>query len=101
MKQRLIDADVLIHRLKTAIELGQRVDRSVGELKAVLNDLESMPTIDAEPVQHGKWIRQTDTRFGEMLNDILICSECNIAFPTVNMIRRSYCPNCGARMDKE
>lgn len=57
--------------------------------------------LKAEPVRHGKWIRQTDTRFGEMLNDILICSECRIAFPTVNMIRRSYCPACGARMDEE
>lgn len=57
--------------------------------------------IDAEPVRHGKWNRQTDTRFGELLNDILICSECGIAFPTAHMIRRSYCPNCGARMDKK
>lgn len=49
---RLIDADVLIHKLKTAIELGQKVDESVTELHAVLGDVESMPTIDAEP----QWI---------------------------------------------
>lgn len=49
----------------------------------------------------GRWIRKTDTRFGEMLNDILICSECGIAFPTLNMIRRSYCPNCGSKMKEK
>lgn len=47
--QRLIDADALIHKLKTAIELGQKVDESVSELEAVLDDVESMPTIEAEP----------------------------------------------------
>ena len=54
-----------------------------------------------DPVKHGRWIRKTDTRFGPKLNDLLICSECNIAFSTEDMKRRSYCPNCGARMDGE
>ncbi len=97
---RLIDADVLdsvILRLNT--EENAQITR--GEYKLIENVIFEFPTIDAEPVRHGKWIRQTDTRFGEMLNDILICSECNIAFSTVKMIRRSYCPNCGARMDKK
>ncbi len=97
---RLIDANVLesvILRLNT--EENAQITR--GEYKLIENVIFEFPTIDAEPVRHGKWIRQTDTRFGEMLNDILICSECNIAFSTVKMIRRSYCPNCGARMDKK
>ena len=49
---RLIDANALIHKLKTAIELGQKVDESVSELEAVLDDVESMPTIEIEP----QWI---------------------------------------------
>jgi len=57
--------------------------------------------IDAEPIKHGKWIRILDTRFGEKLNDIIGCSVCNIYFSSMDMIRRSYCPNCGARMDAE
>ena len=48
--------------------------------------------------EQGQWIRETDTRFGEMLNDRLICSKCGIAFPTLTMFRRSYCPNCGIHM---
>lgn len=93
--RRLIDADALIHKLKTAIELGQRVDGSVGELKAVLNDLESMPTIDAEPVRHGKWIGYA----GTIGNECSLCGKwIDVLQGTVEM---NYCPNCGARMNGE
>ena len=92
---RYIDADALIEAM-TKFSNATGEDMTHGIFYAHI-----APTIDAEPVRHGKWIRQTDTRFGEMLNDILICSECNIAFSTLSMIRRSYCPNCGARMDEE
>ena len=68
--------------------------------KAAWKVIEDLPSAQPER-KKGKWIRKTDTRFGEMLNDILICSECGIAFSTLNMIRRSYCPNCGARMEGE
>lgn len=97
---RLIDADALIEKYTVVIRKDAD-EKLKTEIAVLLKDIEEQPTIDAEPVRHGKWIRQTDTRFGEMLNDILICSECNVAFSTVKMIRRSYCPNCGARMDAE
>ena len=89
---RIIDADALKKHYAWWEDDRQKLFDSI---------VESQPTVDAVPVRHGKWIRKTDTRFGEMLNDILICSECHIAFSTVTMIRRSYCPNCGARMDEE
>ena len=43
---RLIDADALILKLKDAIEVGHRVDMPTNELEAVLDDVESMPTIE-------------------------------------------------------
>ena len=103
---RLIDADALIHKLKTAIELGQKVDESVSELEAVLDDVESMPTIeiepqwipcsDAEPVRHGKWIFNPSDAFEAMFAKPK-CSECGFESADGG----NYCPNCGARMDKE
>lgn len=84
---RYIDADAL----------GELVSHGVVHYE----DIMAQPAVDAVPVRHGKWIRKVDTRFGEMLNDILICSECRVAFSTVTMARRSYCPNCGARMSNE
>ncbi len=46
------------------------------------------PTIEAEPIRHGKWI---DCGWS------IKCSECghNMPFST-----RNYCPNCGAKMDE-
>ena len=50
-----------------------------------------MPTIEAEPVRHGRWelIDEAEPRrYG--------CSECKrMVWHTEN-----YCPNCGAKMDE-
>ena len=49
-------------------------------------------TIDAEPVRHGKWIEKSTG--GEYFWH---CSECGyIEWDAPN----NYCPNCGARMNK-
>ena len=58
-----------------------------------------IPAADVVPVRHGRWIRHTDTRFGSKLNDCIECNCCGIWFSSENQIRRTYCPNCGARMD--
>ena len=61
------------------------------------------PTIDAEPVRHGRWLqysRNTEETYIE-------CSECCVSSRPrhLQMVTRTgsglpdYCPNCGARMD--
>jgi len=55
-------------------------------------------TIDAEPVRHGKW-KQTyldHEAFGERPS-IFYCSACCAC----SNVKTNYCPQCGARMDKE
>lgn len=56
----------------------------------IIEVLEELPTID--PVKHGKWIWEHHI-------GVYICSECyeQIAQPGWY----NYCPNCGAKMDKE
>ena len=57
-----------------------------------LDMVDDAPSVDAEPVRHGRWIVQDDTftRF--------ICSECG----TNNQDGvGNYCPYCGAKMDEE
>lgn len=61
--------------------------------------VEVQPTIEGR--KKGKWFEKRDTRFGPKLNYIIICSNCNIAFSGEDMIRRSFCPNCGADMRDE
>ena len=57
-----------------------------------IKHIQEQPTIEAEPVVHGEWIRPT------MINgvnfDIPHCSVCR----TVPCDEGKYCPNCGAKM---
>lgn len=86
---RLIDAD--------AKELRQRININFGSVtrfivKSILKDA---PTIEAEPVKHGRVVTSTD-RWHTMHQN---CSECGEelewnAYP-------NYCPNCGAKMEGE
>lgn len=74
---RYIDAEPLEHRSP--------------KLKALILE---QPTVDVEPVRHGKWIKD---EYG------LHCSECgesaNIDSER-HYVKTNYCSNCGAKMDK-
>lgn len=49
--------------------------------------------------RRGRWIEEHNPGLGRKLRDLIICSECGSAFTSEDLIRRSYCPNCGALMD--
>ena len=50
--------------------------------------------VEAEPVRHGYWMCGDYYDIGD------VCSECDWDSGMVNPTLR-YCPNCGAKMDKE
>lgn len=56
------------------------------------NDIARFPGVDAEPVQHGKWIKGMLPTYGGWK-----CSLCNRSMQLLT--KPNYCPNCGARMD--
>jgi hypothetical protein len=56
--------------------------------------IDEAPTIDAEPVRHGKWIPIMGLN---RQNEKFICSECICQFD----YKFNFCPNCGARMDED
>ena len=62
------------------------------EIEEGIEMMYALPTIEAEPVRHGEWVRPT------MINgvnfDIPHCSVCR----TVPCDEGKYCPNCGAKM---
>jgi hypothetical protein len=66
------------------------------ELDSVVIDsvIFEFPTVDAEPVRHGKW---------ELAEDGWYCSACEL-YPPFDCDPEEkgipYCPYCGARMDK-
>lgn len=58
--------------------------------------IDSMPTLDYEPVRHGEWIPQLFS-YGTHK-----CSRCGWRIPyseDSTLDARNYCPNCGAKMD--
>ena len=87
---RYIDADRLIYELnRRGIEYRADIDEVI----------RATPTADVEPVRHGKWIDKQE------VHQTAICYNCK----KVTMQERwgdivkhyNYCPNCGAKMDKE
>lgn len=56
--------------------------------------LDVIPTVDAEPVRHGKWMFHNDD-----YRPWVTCSECgHFRF---NTNKTTFCPHCGAKMDGE
>ena len=92
---RLIDADALT---LLAYKSGDYGHPAVVDLE----DIADVPTIDAEPVKHGRW--NVCTRDVDMRTITVECSECGVCFE-VSMFAfglcYNYCPNCGAKMDLE
>lgn len=55
--------------------------------------LNELPAVDAVPVVHGRWVYED----GDPAT--IPCSVCNYRVMRYNNTK--YCPNCGAKMDKE
>lgn len=53
----------------------------------------------AEP-KHGKWEDRISCQVDEDAYDVANCSECKAEI-TIDPNYDNYCPNCGAKMDKE
>ena len=88
---RLTDADALYTELVKMKDFGELT------AKKAIRVVEKAPTIDAEPVRHGKWIPHEDED-GERYGDN--CSECGEWY-VMPYGKTNFCPHCGARMDKE
>ena len=86
---RYINADILLDKLY------EHEFITLCPLDEVSDVIDYCPTVDAEPVRHGRWIYKYFDAY---------CSNCgweNKA-DTVTRIRNDYpyCPHCGAKMDE-
>lgn len=60
------------------------------------------PTIDAEPVRHGRWLDGNRGKHDGTLYWYRYCSECLYERNDDNTDKDTkYCPDCGAKMDGE
>lgn len=66
------------------------------DIREMLDDLENLPAVDAEPVRHARWLPTNDDNKKR-------CSWCDV----IHLIAQyphgqaNYCPNCGAKMHTE
>lgn len=83
---RLIDADALpVYRVKILHAFG------IIEGNVIFPEhIENAPTIDAEPVRHGRWIYKPDGWY---------CSACDKRAMVDAVGFAKYCCRCGAKMD--
>lgn len=86
---RLIDADALDFTIPDNPHF-----MTATLVQVVKNAIDKAPTIEAEPVRHGRWRLADD-------GDGVVCSCCGKDF--CNLIYETddfhYCFNCGAKMD--
>ena len=89
---RLIDANFVLYAAESEFS-----EEDAANVRWLISHI---PTIDAEPVRHGRWIDRGDyitTAYGSL--DLKVCSNCN-AEVTLDGYDY-YCSNCGAKMDLE
>ena len=112
---RLIDANALKAKLKIGTNTATYSDYCNGYCDARQVDLDAIdaaPTIEAEPVRHGRWVEtepdEDDRKIG--IEFSIKCSRCHnenshLDFNEIHEItgktfwKSRFCPNCGARMD--
>lgn len=85
---RLIDAQAYCKELILERDYPNRSEEFKSAIEVAIADLGDMPTIEAEPVKHGRWVEKEDA--------VMHCTECDrIGNPRID----NYCSRCGARMD--
>ena len=84
---RLIDADALeSNGICFAVHGGAKF--------ISLESVRTAPTIEAEPVKHGRWVS-----IEAIPHSYYRCSECGDEWGYGATLHMNFCPNCGAKMD--
>lgn len=65
-----------------------------GMTRIIFDCINRLPSVDAVPVRHGKWLKIHPQGIYE-------CSECHQNVMTSDIDCYKFCHQCGARMDKE
>lgn len=76
-------------------QVATRICGTIKDALAAWNTRPTPPAVDAVPVAHAQWKCCSD----DGCEAYIACSHCGYE-PTINT-KTIYCPNCGAKMDKE
>lgn len=104
---RLIDADALYEFIQDQMEketgaYTRGKNKAFNIVKSALHNECAAPTIEAEPVKHGRWeVHPKDTCAAFKHLEKLRCTNCWHFLYHNYGDDKNYCPNCGAKMDGE
>lgn len=95
---RLIDADALKEKRF------KMYSNFLGNVSVVaVKDLDEAPTIEAEPVRHGRWVYHECVSSHDGAISGYSCSKCNAFVDEeifdMDEFHKDFCGHCGARMD--
>lgn len=90
---RLIDANRVLEDMENNMD-----QHTFEEWKEYID---SIPTIEAEPVRHGRWIEWYPQNHMILTGEEMLyrCSCCDAKYSDKENMH--YCPYCGAKIDKE
>ena len=95
---RIIDADALKEKICNNVypitDFFNSRDYGMFWTGGIEKAIDEAPTIEAEPVKHGKWIYVK----GSNGKDYRKCTECLHTQDITGLL--NYCPVCGAKMDE-
>ena len=86
---RTIDADALRDEVDST--LNWNTNNEYNMYSDVMDMIDDAPTIDVQPVKHGRWL----VKFEGEIYEFSECSECG----NTESCETPYCAQCGARMD--
>ena len=67
----------------------------------IAKTFESLPDADVVEVKHGKWKYKLQEARSVHYSSVVTCDNCGHSFARLDGVNFNYCPNCGAKMDKE
>ena len=98
---RLIDADEFIVEQMKITRLSETIwqEGYWAGVDDTIGDIGKAPTIEAEPVRHGRW----ETAYVEDWDGTMVYEhyhrDCDYVFRNYQRHGSLYCPNCGAKMN--
>ena len=98
MHNDLISRETVLEALRARgrelLKLGTSFEANIASIAALecVNIVKDAPVVDAAPVVHGRWT-------GNYMSHCSVC-DCFDVRAYIGQYS-NYCPNCGARMDKE
>lgn len=95
---RPIDANALLENGIFSMKYGY-IGNGLQLIQMAINCIRNAPTIDAEPVRHGRWIQ---SKIVPAYHYCSLCKETHKMKMSCNVyVLLKYCPNCGVKMGGE